>query len=90
VAPATPAAHREPWADSSFDLAQGLVVVELPVEVAPSPAPIHAAQPSTLEQQMAWNLGDDARGAGRPRSSSPYPEGSELARFWHAGYDALS
>ncbi len=85
VAPATP---HEPWADSSFDLAQGLDVVELPVEVAPSPAPVAAAQPRTLEQQMAWNLGDDARGAGRPRSASPYPEGSDLARFWHAGYDA--
>ena len=88
VGPSATSVSHEPWADSSLDLAQGLDVVELAVE-APSLAAMPAGpQPRTLEQQLAWNLGDDARGAGKSRSSSPFPDGSELARFWQAGYDS--
>jgi hypothetical protein len=52
--------------------------------------PAQDAHPDQIAFDYAKAEGETARKAGRPRSSCPYPIGSNKRKYWEKGYDAGS
>lgn len=77
--PTEPTIDDRPWADSSFDLAQGLKTTEMELD-----EPVIV--PSSADEKEAWARGAAAHAAGALPDASPYEPGTTLDLCWLAGY----
>ena len=74
-----PTIDEQPWADSSFDLAQGLKTTEMDLDELP-------IVPLTADEREAWARGVADRAAGLHLDACPYVPGTACDLCWLAGF----